>query len=484
VPDTPTREIAMNDCRSFFINGEWVTPANRRERQVINPATESPVGRILLGTAEDVDAAVLAARAAFQAYSITTRDERVQLLERIIDTFEANLPRLAEVLSAEMGAPIELARNAHAINGLRHWRVALDVLKEFEFEEKLDTTRVRREPIGVCGLITPWNWPMNQACCKVAPALATGCTVVLKPSELAPLSAHLLAEILREAGVPRGVFNLVDGEGAIVGEALARHPDIDMVSFTGSTRAGVLVAKAAADTVKRVSQELGGKSVNLILDDADIAGAVAGGVTWMMTNSGQSCNAPTRMLIPSRFYDQAVEVAAAVAKRIKVGDPTFADTQMGPVANHAQFDRVLWYIGKGLAEGARLVAGGLDRPEGLKNGYFVQPTIFADVTSDMTIAREEIFGPVLVLMRYESEEEAIRIANDSIYGLSGHVHSGSLERARAVAARLRTGMVHLNGAARDFRAPFGGYKRSGNGREWGKEGFREYLETKSIMGYG
>jgi aldehyde dehydrogenase (NAD+) len=474
----------MNDCRSFFINGEWVTPANRRERLVINPATEAPVGQILLGTAEDVDAAVLAARAAFEIYSTTSRDQRIQLLERIIDSFEANLPRLAQVLSSEMGAPIDLARNAHAINGLRHWRVALDVLKDFEFEEVLDTTRVRREPIGVCGLITPWNWPMNQICCKVAPALATGCTVVLKPSELAPMSAHVLAEILNDAGVPRGVFNLVDGDGVTVGEAIARHPDIDMVSFTGSTRAGVLVAKAAADTVKRVCQELGGKSVNLILDDADIPGAVAGGVTWMMTNSGQSCNAPTRMLIPSRFYDQAVEVAAAVAKQITVGDPTVTGTQMGPVANHAQFERVLWYIGKGLAEGARLVAGGLDRPAGLKSGYFVQPTIFADVTSDMTIAREEIFGPVLVLMRYESEEEAIRVANDSIYGLSGHVHSSNLQRGRAVAARLRTGMVHLNGAARDFRAPFGGYKRSGNGREWGKEGFREYLETKSIMGYG
>jgi aldehyde dehydrogenase (NAD+) len=473
----------MNDCRKFFVNGEWVAPPGRRESMVINPATEAPAGRILLGTAEDVDAAVVAARAAFATYCTTSRDARIQLLERIVEVYEANIPRLAQALSTEMGAPIELARNAHALNGLRHWRVALDILRDFEFEENLGTTRVRREPIGVCGLITPWNWPMNQICCKVAPALATGCTVVLKPSELAPLSAHLLAQILQDAGVPKGVFNLVDGEGATVGDAIARHPDIDMVSFTGSTRAGVLVAMAAAETVKRVSQELGGKSVNLILDDADINSAVAGGVTWMMTNSGQSCNAPTRMLVPSRFYEQAVEVAATVARGIAVGDPSATGTQMGPVANHSQFERVQWYISKGIAEGARLVTGGLGRPAGIQSGYYVQPTIFADVTSEMTIAREEIFGPVLVLMHYESDEEAIRLANDSIYGLSGHVHSGDLERARAVAARIRTGMVHLNGAARDFRAPFGGYKRSGNGREWGREGFREYLETKSIMGY-
>jgi aldehyde dehydrogenase (NAD+) len=474
----------MYDYRKFFVDGGWVAPGGRTESSVINPATETPVGRILLGTAQDVDEATTAARRAFESYAHSTREQRMALLERIITVYESHIPRLAQALSDEMGAPIELATQAHAANGLRHLRVALDVLREFDFEEPLGTTRVVREPIGVCGLITPWNWPMNQICCKVAPALATGCTVVLKPSELAPLSAHIFAEILAEAGVPRGVFNLVDGEGSVVGEAIARHPDIDMVSFTGSTRAGVLVAKAAADTVKRVSQELGGKSANIILDDADIATAVAGGVTWMMTNSGQSCNAPSRMLIPAKFYEQAVEVAAAAARDIAVGEPGRPGTRMGPVANRTQFERIQSYIAKGIEEQARLVTGGLARPPGLQQGYFVRPTIFADVKRDMTIAREEIFGPVLVLMEYETEEDAIRIANESIYGLSGHVHSASLERARRVAGRLRTGMVHLNGAARDFRAPFGGYKRSGNGREWGREGFNEYLETKAIMGFG
>jgi aldehyde dehydrogenase (NAD+) len=474
----------MYDYRKFFIDGSWVAPPGRRERSVINPATEAPIGQILLGTAEDVDEAAKAARRAFESYSHRSREERISLLEQIISVYESHVPQLALALSDEMGAPIVLATQAHAGNGLRHFQIALDVLRQFDFEERLGTTRVVREPIGVCGLITPWNWPMNQICCKVAPALATGCTVVLKPSELAPLSAHILAEMLAEAGVPQGVFNLVDGEGSIVGEAISRHPDIDMVSFTGSTRAGAMVAKAAADTVKRVAQELGGKSVNIILDDADITAAVSGGVTWMMMNSGQSCNAPTRMLIPSKAYQQAVEVAAAVARAIAVGDPKAPDTRMGPVANRAQFERVQSYISKGMEEGARLVAGGPGRPTGLQQGYFVQPTIFADVSNDMTIAREEIFGPVLVLIPYDTEEDAIRIANDSIYGLSGHVHSRSLERARRVAGQLRTGMVHLNGAARDFRAPFGGYKHSGNGREWGREGFREYLETKAIMGFG
>jgi aldehyde dehydrogenase (NAD+) len=473
----------MYDYREFFIDGSRVTPAGRAECEIINPATELPVGRILVGTPEDVDHAVQAARRAFETYGSSSREERLALLQRIIDVYESHIPRLARALSEEMGAPIELATQAHAANGLRHLRVAFDVLKEFHFDEAIGTTRLAREPIGVCGLITPWNWPMNQICCKVAPALATGCTIVLKPSELSPLCAHIFAEILVEAGVPKGVFNLVDGYGDVVGDAISRHPDIDMVSFTGSTRAGVLVAKAAADTVKRVAQELGGKSANIILDDADINTAVAGGVTWMMMNSGQSCNAPTRMLIPAAFYEQAVAVAANVARNILVGNPAEPGTRMGPVANRIQFERVQWYINKGIEENARLVAGGPGRPRGLERGYFVQPTVFADVTNAMTIAREEIFGPVLVLIPYKSEDDAIRIANDSVYGLSGHVHSGNLERARRVARRLRTGMVHLNGAARDFRAPFGGYKRSGNGREWGREAFHDYLESKSMMGY-
>jgi aldehyde dehydrogenase (NAD+) len=336
----------------------------------------------------------------------------------------------------------------------------------------------------VCGLITPWNWPLNQIACKVAPALAAGCTVVLKPSEVAPLSAHVFAEVMHEAGVPKGVFNMVDGDGPTVGEAIARHPDIDMVSFTGSTRAGVLVAKAAADTVKRVSQELGGKSANIILEDASLTASVTHGVNWMMINSGQSCNAPSRMLIPAGRYEAAIEIARVAAEKIVVGDPKVEGTTMGPLANQLQFERVQAMLQKGIDEGAKVVTGGPGRPNAIERGYFVKPTVFSHVHNDMTIAREEIFGPALVMIPYADEEEAIRIANDSVYGLSGHIHSNSIEHARRVAARIRTGMIHLNGAARDPFAPFGGYKQSGNGREWGREGFKEFLEIKAVMGFG
>lgn len=473
----------MYDCRRFFINGEWLAPAGRKESLVINPATEQPVGRILLGTAEDVDAAVKAARAAFAAYSQTSREERIALFERIVKVYEANIDRLAQAVSDEMGAPMTLAVQAQAGSGFRHLSTALTILKDFEFEERLGTTLIAREPIGVCGLITPWNWPLNQISCKVAPALAVGCTVVLKPSEVAPATAHIFAEILAEAGVPKGVFNLVDGDGAGVGEAISRHPDIDMVSFTGSTRAGVLVAKAAADTVKRVSQELGGKSANIILEDADIAASVAHGVNWMMTNSGQSCNAPSRMLVPANRYDEAVEVAKKTAEQLVVGDPKAPGVTTGPVANLLQFERVQSLIAKGIEEGATPVTGGIGRPDGIEQGYFVKPTIFAGVNNEMTIAREEVFGPVMVLIPYQDEADAIRIANDSVYGLSGHVHSANIENARRVASKIRTGMIHVNGAARDMFAPFGGYKQSGNGREWGREGFKEFLETKALMGY-
>lgn len=473
----------MYDCRQFFINGEWVTPAGRKESVVINPATEQPVGRILLGTPEDVDAAVRAARAAFVTYSQTTREERIALFERIVKVYEANIERLAKAVSDEMGAPMQLAVQAQAGSGLRHLSTALTILKDFEFEERLGTTLVAREPIGVCGLITPWNWPLNQISCKVAPALAVGCSVVLKPSEVAPVTAHIFAEILAEAGVPKGVFNLVDGDGQGVGEAISRHPDIDMVSFTGSTRAGVMVAKAAADTVKRVSQELGGKSANIILEDADLAASVAHGVNWMMTNSGQSCNAPSRMLVPAKRYSEAVEVARKTAEQVKVGDPKAPGVIMGPVANKLQFERVQALIGKGIEEGAKPVTGGLGRPAGINQGYFVRPTVFAGVNNAMSIAREEAFGPVMVLIPYQDEADAIRIANDTVYGLSGHVHSGSIENARRVASKIRTGMIHMNGAVRDMFAPFGGYKQSGNGREWGREGFKEFLETKAVMGY-
>src|SRR5688572_24627623 len=473
----------MYDCRRFFIDGEWVSPAARRESLVINPATEQPVGKILLGTAEDVDAATRAARAAFETYSQTSRDERIALFDRIVKVYDANIERLATAVSDEMGAPMQLAVQAQAGSGFRHLSTALTILKDFEFEERLGTTLVAREPIGVCGLITPWNWPLNQITCKVAPALAVGCTVVLKPSEVAPICAHIFAEILAEAGVPKGVFNLVDGDGPTVGEAISRHPDIDMVSFTGSTRAGVLVAKAAAETVKRVSQELGGKSANIILEDADLNAAVKTGVLSMMSNTGQSCNAPSRMLIPAKLYDEAVKIAKAVAEKPVVGDPKTEGVTMGPVSNRTQFEKIQKLLQKGVEEGATVVIGGPGRPNGLDKGYFVRPTVFANVNNTMTIAREEIFGPVLVMIPYRDEEEAIRIANDTVYGLSGYVYSGNIDNARRIARRLRTGMVHINGAPTDVNAPFGGYKQSGNGREWGREGLKEFLETKAVMGY-
>jgi aldehyde dehydrogenase (NAD+) len=473
----------MYDYRRFFIDGSWVQPPNRRELPVINPATEEAVGTILLGTPEDVDAAVQAARAAFESFSQTSKEERIALLERIISVYEQRIDAVARAISDEMGAPLKFAKRAQAGSGLEHLTTALEVLKRFEFEELIGSTQLRREPVGVCGLITPWNWPMNQISCKIAPALAAGCTMVLKPSEIAPLSAHVFAEILEQAGVPKGVFNLVDGDGPTVGDAISRHPDIDMVSFTGSTRAGVLVAKAAADTVKRVSQELGGKSANIILEDADLQAAVASGVLSMMSNTGQSCNAPSRMLVPQALYEHAVQIAKRVAQKPVVGDPKADGVTMGPVANKAQFDKIQRLIEQGIAEGATLVAGGLGRPEGLSRGYFVRPTIFANANNSMTIAREEIFGPVLVMIPYKDEEEAVRIANDTVYGLSGYVYSGDIDRARRIARRLRTGMVHLNGASTDAKAPFGGYKQSGNGREWGLEGLKEFLEVKAVMGF-
>lgn len=473
----------MYDLRKFFIDGAWVVPAGRRELEIVNPARETVIGKILLGTSEDVDAAVRAARAAFATWSQTTREERIELFERIIAAYRARMKEMASAISDEMGAPMQFALRAQAGSGLGHFGAALAALKDFEFEESIGTTLVRREPIGVCGLITPWNWPINQISCKVAPALAAGCTVVLKPSEIAPVSAHLFAEILMEAGVPKGVFNLVDGDGATVGTAISRHPDIDMVSFTGSTRAGVQVAKDAADTVKRVSQELGGKSANIILEDADLHAAVKDGVLSMMANAGQSCNAPSRMLVPARSYDKAVAIAKSIASQPVVGDPRADDTTMGPVSNKTQFEKIQRLLQQGLDEGATLVTGGLGRPEGLEKGYFVKPTIFADVRNDMTIAREEIFGPVLVMIPYQDEEDAVRMANDTAYGLSGYVYCGNREHGHRIARQLRVGMVHLNGAPTDINAPFGGYKQSGNGREWGREGLKEFLEVKAIMGY-
>jgi aldehyde dehydrogenase (NAD+) len=472
----------MKECLEFYINGEWVKPVEPKTLDVIDPSTEQPIGRISLGSAADVDKAVAAARTAFETFSQTSREERIALLERVIAAYSARLGEIAETISLEMGAPLWLAKAAQAPAGLAHFTQALEILKTYPFVENRGSTRLLREPVGVCGFITPWNWPINQIACKVAPALAAGCTMVLKPTEIAPLNAILFAEIMHAAGVPAGVFNLVNGDGPTVGEAIARHPGIDMVSFTGSTRAGVQVAKAAADTVKRVAQELGGKSANIILDDADLKRAVDGGVRSCFTNSGQSCNAPTRMLVPRARHAEAVAIAKAAAESVKVGDPRTEGTTIGPVVSQAQFDKIQRLIDAGIKEGAELVTGGSGRPAGLERGYYVKPTVFANVRNDMTIAREEIFGPVLSILPYDSEEEAIRIANDTVYGLSGYVSSGDPARALRVAARLRTGNVHLNGARADFSAPFGGYKQSGNGREWGELGFEEFLEVKAVMG--
>jgi len=473
----------MTDFTKFYINGEWVAPLQPRPFDVINPATEEPVAQISLGGAGDVDRAVAAAKAAFPSFSRTSKAERIALLQKIVEAYKARYDELAQTITKEMGAPAWLASRAQAATGLAHLNQMIAILKDFSFESVRGTTLIAKEPVGVCGFITPWNWPMNQIACKVVPALAAGCTMVLKPSEIAPLNAVIYAEILDAAGVPKGVFNLVNGDGATVGQAIAAHPDVDMVSFTGSTRAGIAVAKAAADTVKRVHQELGGKSANIILPDADLQKAVAGGVQSCFTNSGQSCNAPTRMFVQARQHDRAVEIAKAAAEATKVGDPNTKGTTIGPVVSEAQFRKIQRLIEAGIAEGATLVAGGPGRPEGFNRGYYVRPTVFANVKPEMTISREEIFGPVLSILPYDSEEQAVRMANDTVYGLSGYVQSGDIDHARKVAAQLRTGNVHLNGAGPDFGAPFGGYKQSGNGREWGEFGIEEFLEVKAVMGY-
>jgi len=472
----------MHDYRRFYIDGQWVAPLEENDFEVVNPATEEVAGRISLGSAADVDRAVDAARRAFESFSHTTREERVALLERIVAEYGRRLEEMAQAISEEMGAPLAtVARPMQAPSGLSHFSVAIDTLRSFEFEKDLGGVRIVREPAGVCGLITPWNWPANQIAAKVAPALATGCTMVLKPSELSPFSAHVIAEILDAAGVPAGVFNLVDGDGPTVGAAIAAHPGVEMVSFTGSTRSGVLVDRAAAGTVKKVSLELGGKSPNLILEGAPLEKAVRHGVAVMMNNTGQSCNAPTRMLVPRTQLAQAEAIAAAAAARIVVGDPADPATGMGPQANRIQWLRVQGLIEKGVSEGAKLVCGGPGRPAGLERGYFSRPTVFSKVANDMTIAREEIFGPVLCILPYDTEEEAVHIANDTPYGLSAYVWGATVEHARKVGARVRAGNVHVNGARLDPRGAFGGYKQSGVGREWGSFGFEEFLEIKSVF---
>jgi aldehyde dehydrogenase (NAD+) len=473
----------MRDQRKFYIDGKWVTPSHPNDFPVINPATEEQFAVITLGSAHDVDLAVAAAKRAFESFSETTIAERRDLLSRIVSVYKSRSDEMAQAISSEMGAPIEFAAKAQVGAGLAHLMEMLRVLEGFHFEEVRGTTLFRKEPIGVCGLITPWNWPMNQIIAKAAPALAAGCTMVLKPSEFAPLSAYLFAQILDEARVPPGVFNLVNGDGSTVGAALSAHADIAMISFTGSTRAGIAVATAAAPSVKRVTQELGGKSANILLDDADFAAAVKEGAVACFRNTGQSCNAPTRMLVPKSRIMEAANYAKQAADATQVGDPQAASTNIGPLAGKAQFEKVERLIRKGIEEGAGLVAGGPGRPEGLKKGYYARPTVFVNVRNDMTIAREEIFGPVLCIITYENEDDAVRIANDTPYGLSGFVTSGDLERARRVAKRIRSGNVHINGARPDFAGCFGGYKQSGNGREWGEAGLEEFLELKTVFGY-
>jgi len=468
----------------FYIDGVWQDPVSPRTLPVTNPANEEVLYEIALGSKADLDKAVAAARRAFETYSLTSREERVNLLAKIVEVYKKRMKEVGGAISDEMGAPLGFAERIQAGAGLGHLLTTLEVLKGYPFEERLGSAMLVREPVGVAGMITPWNWPLNQIACKVAPALAAGCTMILKPSEYTPSSALIFAEILHEAGVPKGVFNLINGLGPEVGAAMSEHPDIDMMSFTGSTRAGVDVVKRAAVTVKRVTQELGGKSPNVILEDADLAKAVAGGTTHCFNNSGQSCNAPTRMLVPLQRMAEATAIAKAVADKTKVGDPKDAATNLGPVVNRVQWDKIQALIKKGIDEGAQLAAGGLGLPDGLNKGYYVRPTVFSHVTNDMAVAREEIFGPVLSIIGYKDEDDAVRIANDTPYGLAGYVSSANAERARHVARRLRAGNINLNGAPNERGAPFGGYKHSGNGREWGRFGLEEYLEVKAVAGWG
>jgi len=468
--------------QQFYINGAWVSPAQENTPfAVINPATERSVADLAMGGSADVDAAVAAAKAAFPAYSQSSIEERVALLENLLAVYRRRFNEMAELMTLEMGAPVDYSREVQTAAGEGHIEQAIKVLKAFEFEERMeDDCTVVKEAIGVCGLITPWNWPINQVVIKVAPALAAGCTMVLKPSELSPLSALLFAEMIDEAGYPAGVFNLLNGDGPNVGAPLSTHPDVDCVSFTGSTRAGVLIAAAAAPTVKRVSQELGGKSPNVILPDADLKAAVEHGVEFCFGNVGQSCDAPSRMLVHRDQYEEAVSIAKAFAESVKVGNPLEHGDHMGPVISEVQFDKIQALIQVGIDEGARLVTGGVGKPAGFETGYYVKPTVFADVNNQMVIARDEIFGPVLVMIPYDTVDEAIDIANDTVYGLAACVSGGDREQIDYVVRRLRAGSVSVNGHYQGYASPFGGYKQSGNGREGGIYGLEEFLETKTI----
>lgn len=481
---SPLTHLAENGHLGlFYIGGQWVSPKGAAHADVVNPATEEIIARVPLGNSADVDAAVAAARRAFPSWSRTQPGERAALLERLQQQLEAQSECIAQCLCLEMGAAITYARSAQVPLAIAHVKAAREILSDFQFIERRGQTAIAREPIGVCALITPWNWPLYQITAKVAPALAAGCTVVLKPSELSPLSALLFAEAIEQAGFPDGVFNLVHGNGPDVGAALASHPDVDMISITGSTRAGIAVAQAAAATVKRVAQELGGKSPNVILPDADLARAVPPGVAASFRNLGQSCSAPTRMIVPRARLAEVEALAVRAAAGIVVGDPFLETATHGAIANRAQFDRIQTMIGAAIAEGAKLLVGGPGRPDGLKAGFFVKPTIFSDVRTDMRIAQDEVFGPVLCILPYDTVEEAIAIANDTVYGLGAHVQGSDMDLVRHVASQIRSGQVHLNYPVWDPHAPFGGYKQSGNGREYGLEGMLEYLEVKSVLGY-
>ena len=473
----------MNHHAQFYIGGRWVDPVAPASLDVVDPSTEQPFTAISLGSNADVDRAVRAARAAFDGFSRSTREDRLGLLRRILDGYNSRAEDLAEAVSREMGAPLSFARDAQVWAGRVHLEATIQALEAYEFSRLRGTSLIVKEPVGVAALITPWNWPLNQIVCKVAPALAAGCTVVLKPSEIAPISGIVFAEIVEAVGTPPGVFNLVNGTGPDVGQVMAGHPDVDMVSFTGSTRAGVIVAKTAADMVKRVAQELGGKSPNMILRDADFEPAVRAGAAACFSNSGQSCDAPTRMLVPAERQDEALDTAARVVAGLKVGDPREPGVDLGPVVSRTQFDKIQRLIEAGIGDGAKLVAGGPGRPPGLNRGYYVRPTVFGDVEPGMTIEREEVFGPVLAVMAYQDEDEAVRIANDTVYGLAAYVSSADIDHARAIASRLRAGTINLNYPAWDVHAPFGGFKQSGNGREYADFGIDDYLELKAVVGY-
>ncbi|MFK8251509.1 aldehyde dehydrogenase family protein [Ancylobacter terrae] len=476
--------VSSSNHLRFYIDGAWVDPVVPARLDVIDPSTEEAYTQISVGSAADVEKAVAAARAAFETFAFTPKAERLALLKRLLELYNDRFEDIAQAVSQEMGAPLAFARDAQAWAGRAHLEATIAALETYEFEHQRGTTRVVQEPIGVCALITPWNWPLNQIVCKVAPAIAAGCTMVLKPSEIAPISGIVFTEVMAELGLPKGVYNMVNGTGPDVGQVMAGHPGVDMVSFTGSTRAGIIVAKTAADTVKRVAQELGGKSANIVLPDADLATAVTKGVEGCFGNSGQSCDAPTRMLVPADRHDEALAIAKTAAETHKVGDPRADDTVLGPVVSQIQFDKIQRLIEAGIKEGATLVTGGPGRPEGLNRGYYVRPTVFGGVTNDMTIAREEIFGPVLSILPYATEEEAVAIANDTVYGLAAYVQSGDIGHARAVAAKMRAGSVYLNYPDWDTNSSFGGYKQSGNGREYADFGIHDFLETKSIVGYG